>query len=277
MKSLFCCFAALFLVIGANAQPITTAQPSPTQTVKQNFGLSAIELSYSRPGLKGRTVGFEVAPYGAVWRTGANNATTLTFGEEVTIGGTKIPAGKYGLLSIPTQNEWTMIITKQLDVTSPEAYKKESDVVRVMAKPTKLNDKVETFTIQFANITPGSTDLQVLWGNTMVSLPISTDTDKRIMAQIDNLLNKDSRPYFNAAMYYVDNGKDLKQAITWFDKAIEQNPKNFASYHQKAKALAKTGDKTEARKAASRSLELAREAKNNNYISLNEKFLADLK
>jgi tetratricopeptide (TPR) repeat protein len=97
------------------------------------------------------------------------------------------------------------------------------------------------------------------------------------MGQIDKLMNKDNRPYFNAAMYYLDNGKDLNQAVTWFDKAIEQNPKGFFIYHQKANALAKLGKKDEARKTASRSIELAKEAKNDDYVRLNEKLLADLK
>ncbi|MDB5192216.1 MAG: Tetratricopeptide 2 repeat-containing protein [Segetibacter sp.] len=277
MKRIFCVVVAICMFAAVDAQQLTTAQPSPTQTLKQNFGLASIELSYSRPSLKGRTLFVDLAPYGSVWRTGANNATTLTFADEVTIGGKKIPAGKYGLLSIPGQNEWTLIITKQLDVTSPEAYKQENDVVRVMAKPMKLNDKVETFTIQFANMTTSSTDLQLLWGNTVVTLPITTETDKKVMAQIDNLLNKDTKPYFNAAMYYMDNNKDLNQAVSWFDKAIEQNPKSVTAYYQKANALVKLGKKDEAKKAATKSLELAKDAKNTNYVQLNEKLLSGLK
>ena len=278
MKKILLSLGCLCMAIFSNAQALTTSQLSPTQTLKQNFGLSSIELSYSRPSVKGRKVfETEVAPYGKVWRTGANTATTLTFAEEVQIGGTKIPAGKYGLLSIPNRDEWTLIITKQLDVTSAAAYKQESDVVRYTAKPVRLSQPVETFTIQLANITAGSTDLQIMWENTMVSLPIVAETDKKIMAQIDNTLNKDSRPYMASAMYYVDNNKDLNQAVTWFDKAIEQNPKSFNAYYQKANALAKLGKKEDARRAANKSLELAREAKNENSIKLNEKLLADLK
>jgi tetratricopeptide (TPR) repeat protein len=193
------------------------------------------------------------------------------------IGNKKITAGKYGLITIPDRDNWTLIVTKQLDITSPAAYKQENDIVRVNAKTSRLNDKVETFTMQFANIKPNSCDLQVSWENTIVSLPISVDIDTKVMAQIDNLLNKDNRPYFNAAMYYLESGKDLNQAVTWFDKAIEQNPKGFFIYHQKANALAKLGKKEDARKTANRSIELAREAKNDDYIRLNEKLLADLK
>src|ERR1041384_7018716 len=107
------------------AQSLTTPQPSTTQTIKQNFGLSSIELSYSRPGIKGRKVFGDLVPFGKVWRTGANSATTLTFGDDVTIGGVKIPAGKYGLLTIPDKDNWTIIISKQVDVTNPADYKQE--------------------------------------------------------------------------------------------------------------------------------------------------------
>jgi hypothetical protein len=277
MKKMIFTVFAVCILLTVNAQQLTTPQPSPTQTIKQNFGLSSIELSYSRPGVKGRKVFGDLVPFDNVWRTGANTATILTFADEVMIGDKKIPAGKYGLVSIPNKDNWTLILTKQLNITSPAAYKQENDVVRVAAKPMQLNDKVENFTMQFANIKPNSCDLQLMWDNTAVALPIKTDVETKVMGQIDNLMNKDNRPYFNAAMYYLDNGKDLNQALTWFDKAIEQNPKGFFIYHQKANALAKLGKKDEARKTASRSIELAKEAKNDDYVRLNEKLLADLK
>ena len=269
--------AALLLFASVDAQQLRTPAPSSTQTVKQDFGLSNIELSYSRPGMKNRKIYGDLVPFGKVWRTGANNATTVTFGEEVSIGGKKVPAGKYGLVTIPDKNSWTIIITKQTDITSPANYKMDQDVVRVEAKPVKINDNVETFTMQFANVKPTSLDLQMLWENTMVSLPITTDVETRVMAQIDNLMNKDNRPYFAAAMYYMDNGKDMNQALTWLDKAIEQNPKAFWIHHQRANALAKLGKKDEAKTAANKSMELAKEAKNDDYVRLNEKLLAEIK
>src|ERR1700743_2560983 len=100
------------------AQSIRTPSPSTPQYVKQDFGLSSIELSYSRPGIKGRKVFGDLVPFGKVWRTGANNATTITFADEVMIASIKVPAGKYGLLTILDKNNWTIIITKQLNVTN---------------------------------------------------------------------------------------------------------------------------------------------------------------
>ncbi|HET9430961.1 MAG TPA: tetratricopeptide repeat protein, partial [Chitinophagaceae bacterium] len=115
------------------------------------------------------------------------------------------------------------------------------------------------------------------WENTAVALPISTDVEGKVMKQIDNLMNQDNRPYFGAAMYYMDNGKDLNQALKWFDKAVELNPKAFWIHHQRANALAKLGKKEEAKKAANTSKELAIEAKNDDYVKLNDDLLAKLK
>lgn len=276
MKKLILAAAAVFILCSADAQ-LKTPAPSPTQTLKQDFGLSTIELSYSRPGMKGRKVFGDLVPFGKVWRTGANQATTVTFGEDVTIGGKKVPAGKYGLVTIPDKNNWTVILTKQLDVTSPAGYKQDMDVVRVDAKTMKLDQNVETFTMQFANIKPANCELHIMWENTAVAVPISTDVETKVMAQIDQQMNKDNRPYFAAAMYYLDNGKDLNQALGWFDKAVEINPKAFWIHHQRANALAKLGKKEEAKLAANKSMELAKEAKNDDYVKLNEKLLAEIK
>ncbi len=269
--------AALAIGSGAFAQSLNTPQPSTTQTIKQNFGLSSIELSYSRPNMKGRTVMGNLVPFGKVWRTGANSATTLAFGDDVTIGNKLVAAGKYGLVTIPGKDSWVLIITKQLDVTSPSAYKEESDVVRVTVVPTTLKDKVETFTMQFENVKSNTCSLDLMWENTSVSLPISTDVDTKVMKQIENIMTKDNLPYFNAGMYYLENGKDLNQALTWFNKAADQNPTAFWIQHQKANCLAKLGKKTEAIAAATKSLELATEAKNSDYVKLNEDLLKSLK
>jgi hypothetical protein len=268
------CLATTFSV---SSQSIKMPPPSPPQTVKQDFGISSVELSYSRPGVKGRKVFGDLVPYGKVWRTGANNATTIEFADDVTIGGTKVPAGRYGLLTIPDKDDWTIIITKQLDVTNPSSYKQESDVVRVNAKPMTMKDKMETFTMQFANVKPSTCELQIMWENTAVVLPISADVESVVMKEIDEAMNKDNRPYFQAALYYLNNGKDLNQAVAWFDKAIAQQPDGYWIYHQKANALAKLGKKDEAKASAEKSIELAKEAKNDDYVQLNEKLLAQLK
>lgn len=269
-----CCLAFMFSV---EAQQIRTPQPSTAQTIKQDFGLGTIEISYSRPGMRGRKVFGDLVPFGKVWRTGANSATTIAFSEDVTIGDIKVPAGKYGLLSIPEANEWTLIISKQTNVTSPGAYKQDQDVVRVKAKPISMPTAMETFTLQIANVSDTRCELHIMWDRTAVALPISVEVDSRVMQQIENTLIKDSRPYYAGAMYYLDNGKDLNQAVAWFNKAIEQNPKAFWIHYQKARALAKQGKKQEALQASNTSMQLAREAGNEDYVALNQKLQAELK
>ena len=258
-------------------QELNVPAPSPSVTVKQNFGISSVELSFSRPGVKGRKIFGDLVPYDKVWRTGANSPTTITFGDDVTIGGKKIPAGKYGLLTIPGKDEWTVIITKSTDVSSPSAYKEANDVVRVKVKPVELAFPIETFNIVFDNIKPTSMDAVILWDKTVVPFNITTEIDSKVTAQIDQLMKTDKPPYFQAAMYYLENGKDLEKAVTWMDKAIEENPKAFWVYHNKANALVKLGKKKEAVEAANKSIELAKEARNEDYVQLNEKLLATLK
>lgn len=280
MRKLINVFVFTLITAFAGHAQLKTPAPSPTQYIKQDFGLGTIELSYSRPAMKGRTIMGDLVPYGKVWRTGANQATTLNFTDEVIIGGTKIPAGKYGLVSIPGAAEWTFIITKQLDITSPAAYKQENDVVRVKAKSRLVATTAQSFTMQFVNVTAFKCELQLQWDKTVVGLPISNDIDAKVMAQIDQQINGDGdeakKPYSSAAQYYLDNGKDLNKALVWFDKAAAQNPKAFWVMHNKAKCEAKLGKKKEAIASANKSIELAKEAKNDDYVALNKKLLATL-
>jgi len=270
-----------FIIAGfsltTQAQTLKTPAPSPTQTIKQDFGLGTIEINYSRPSVKDRKIFGELVPFSSVWRTGANNATTISFSDTTMISGVKVSPGKYGLLTIPGAAEWTIIISKSTSVTSPEEYKKEEDVVRYAAKTMMLKDKVESFTIGIGNMTATTCDVQLAWENTQVSLPVSVDIDKRIMKDIERYVIKDNRPYSSAANYYVENGKDLKMALAWYDKAIEANPKAYWNVHAKAKCYAKMGMTKEAIETANKSIAIAKEEKDDHYVSLNEKLIQSLK
>ena len=277
MKKIFLFAIASYIFIYSEAQQLNTPQPSPTANIKQNFALSNIEISYSRPGIKGRKVFGDLVPYGKVWRTGANNATTITFGEEVTIGGKKVPAGKYGLLTIPGENEWTFIISKQTSVTSPADYKQDQDVVRVQAKPTTLPFSIETFMISIDNIKSSSCEIGFGWDNVYTAFEVQADVESKVMEQIKNSMEKDNRPYFNAALYYIDNGKDLNKAVEWLDKAYAQNPEAFWVLYQKARAQKMLGKKTDAVATSNKSIDLAKKAKNDDYVALNEKLQKEMK
>jgi len=277
MKKLLLLSAASFIIFSTEAQQLNTPQPSPTANIKQNFALSNIEISYSRPGVKGRKVFGDLVPYGKVWRTGANNATTITFGEEVTVGGTKVPAGKYGLLTIPAQDEWTIIISKQTNVTSPADYKQDQDVARVKAKPATMPFAIETFMISVDDITGSSCNIGMGWENTWVSFPITADVESKVMGQIKSIMEGDNKPYFNAALYYIDNGKDLGKAVEWLDKAYAQNPEAFWVLYQKARAQKMQGKKADALATSNKSIDLAKKAKNDDYVALNEKLQKEMK
>jgi Protein of unknown function (DUF2911) len=276
MKKLLIAMNMLVMAAAANAQALTTPQPSPTQTIKQNFGIGSIELNYSRPAAKGRKVMGDLVPFGKVWRTGANAATTLTFSDDVTIGGKEVKAGKYGLLTIPDAGKWTIIISKDVTVNQPAAYKQENDVVRVEAATIEMPFSVENFTINFGDITGSSCNVQMMWEKTYLQFAISTGTDAKVMKQIDNIMNKDNKPYFNAASYYYDNGKDIKQALTWVDKALETNKEAFWMYLLKARIHNKMGDKAGAKTAATACKELAEKAKNDDYVKMATELLAGL-
>lgn len=279
MKRIFLGALIAISALCTQAQSLVTPQASPTQTLTQNFSVGTLELSYSRPGLKGRKLGTELAPFGKVWRTGANNATTLKFTDDVTIGGALIKAGKYGVLSIPGATEWTIIITKDLTVTQPDQYKQANDVVRVKVAPIKLGNKVETLTINFANITGTACDLQLAWDNTQVSLPISIDTDAKVMKQITDAFEKDSKPYYAAAQYYYDNGKDIAKAKEWIDKATTDpaNAKAFYMFLLKARIYNKAGYETGTKEAAQKTIALATEAHNDEYVKMAQDLLKTLK
>lgn len=263
-------------IITSQAQ-LRTPAPSPLQTIKQDFGLGSIEIAYSRPAMKGRKIFGDLVPYGNVWRTGANSATTLQFSDEVTIGGVKLAPGKYGLLSIPNKDSWTLIISKQTDVTSPSAYKQEMDVVRVNVPVSKTNDRTENFMIQVDNIKPTQCQIELSWDQVKVALTVDTDIDTRIMQQINTAMQGEKPPYYNAAMYFMDNGKDLNQALSWFEKAATATPTAYWVLHQLANCQAKLGKKAEAKVSAQKSKELALAAKNMDYVKLNDKLLAELK
>lgn len=276
VRKFFFTAVTLVSVMAADAQALKMPAPSPTQMIKQDFGISSVELIYSRPAIKNRKVFGDLVPFGKVWRTGANSATRLKFADDVMIGGQPLKAGEYALFTIPNQNEWEVIINKG-SANWGTNYVQADDILRVKVKPMALNESVESFTMQFANMKANSTELHIMWDKTAVAIPITTDVESKVMAQINNVMTKDNRPYFEAAMYYMEAGKDMNQALTWFDKAVELRPTAYWMHHQRANALAKLGKKAEAKAAAEKSMALAKEQKNDDYVRLNEKLLMDLK
>ncbi|MGX5819163.1 DUF2911 domain-containing protein [Chitinophaga lutea] len=276
LTMLFSAAAFCLAAAPALAQGIKMPAPSPTQTIKQDFALSSVEVTYSRPAAKGRTIMGDLVPYGKLWRTGANAATRIKLGEDVKMNGTPVPAGEYVLYTVPNANGWEVVINKGLKNWGIDGYKKEEDVARFQAEPRDLPFAIESFMITFDDVRPNAMNMILLWDKTMVPIEITADIDGKIMAQIDEAMKTDKKPYFAAAMYYFESGRDLNKALGWMDEALKTNPEAFWMYHQKAKMLAKAGKKAEARTTAQKSIELAKKAKNDDYVALNEKLLATL-
>ncbi|UOQ99659.1 DUF2911 domain-containing protein [Hymenobacter sp. 5317J-9] len=269
---------ALLLATAAQAQTKLTAPPlSPTTRIHQNFSTSYIDLTYSRPSLRGRTAFGSLVPFGTVWRTGANTITKLRFGEEVKINGQAVPAGAYALLTIPDAKEWTFILNRDTAQWGSYEYKPALDVLRVKAKPTKLAAPVETMSLSVENLRPNAADLVVSWDRTQVALPLTADPDRMVMAQIEQAMKGEKKPYITAAQYYYNTGKDLTPAIGWVDEAIKASP-SYYGYYWKAKLLQKQGKSKEAIEAANKSLELVKSDKNEvskaEYTRLNQEVLA---
>ncbi|MFD2933151.1 DUF2911 domain-containing protein [Spirosoma flavum] len=268
---------ALFSVTISHAQ-LKVPAASPLQTTKQDFALGDLTLEYSRPATKGRVIFGDLVPYGKVWRTGANATTKITFSTDVKLEGKDVKAGTYGLLTIPNKNTWDVMLYKDLTLGANVGdYKVENEVLKVQVKPTTLTNKVETFTIDVADIQPSSATLQIMWDKTRVPVAITADIDKTVLKNIEASLASDKPAYFEAASYYYDTNKDLKQALNWVDKAAEQNPKAFWIMLLKARIELKTKDKTSAIASAQKTVTLATEAKNGDYVKMAQDLIVSAK
>lgn len=258
-----------FITGNAGAQ-VRMPQPSTTQTIKQDFGLAGIELTYSRPNAKGRKIYGDLVPFNKLWRTGANAATKIVLKDEMEIGGKKIDSGTYVIYTIPNIDYWEIILNKGITNWGTEGYKETDDVCRFKVEAMRMKTKLETFTMAFANVKPESCDLQLMWEKTIVTIPITTNIKEKIKAQIDAAMLTDKKPYWQAAQYYNEYDNNQSKALENCTKAIEANDKAYYMWLYKAKLQFEMGDNAGALLSSNRSLQLAREAKNNDYIKLNE-------
>lgn len=243
--------------MAANAQDFKMPAPSPTANVKQDFSTSSIEISYSRPAMRGRKIFGDLVPFGKVWRTGANSATKLTFGEDVTIGGQPVAAGSYALYTIPGEKEWKIILNKGTGNWGTDGFDYKDDVATFTVPSHQLPITIQSFSISINNITINSCDIDLLWENTAIVIPVKADNDKRITDYLESQMNTDKPPYQQAANYYLETGNHLDKAAEYAGKAIDANPKAFYLYWLKARILQKLGKKTEALEAAKKAADAA--------------------
>jgi len=257
---------------------------SPACTLKQRVGLTDIEIAYSRPGVKDRTIFGGIVPYGQVWRTGANQATKLTFSTPVKLEGHDIPAGTYGLFTIPGPDQWTIIINKNAKQWGSFQYNEKDDVVRFQVMPGTLTDtRVETFAIEFNRIRDESAVLTLVWDRTVVPIRMEVDVTSKLVPQIEAAMSAPDKKqdgfYFQAATFYYNHDLDLKKALDWVNTGLADNPPiAYEMLHLKAEILAKQGDKAGAVAAAKQSSELAVKAEGpgSSFVKMNNDLIASL-
>ncbi|MCW3080145.1 DUF2911 domain-containing protein [Segetibacter sp.] len=278
-KIFFIGFIAVSLLTANVKAQVAMPAASPTQTIIQDFGMGRIELTYSRPGIKGRQLfgeKSELAPYGKPWRTGANAATRIRFTDKVAIGGKTLDSGRYVIYTIPAAGQWDVVFSKGTTYPGQDGFKESDDVVRVKAPAATMDVSLETFTILFSNVKNESCDLQLAWGNTAVSVPITTNIKDRIRTQLEAALKGDKKPYQQAAGYYYEYEKNYPKALENINKAIAENPKAYYMYLTKARIQKDMGDKAAAKASAQKTVELAKEGKNDDYVIFGNELLKNL-
>ena len=276
-KIILSLFVAAF-TFSANAQ-IKTPAPSPAQKIEQKVGLTDVTLEYSRPSMKGRKIFGGLEDYGKVWRTGANANTKLTFSTDFTVDGKTLKKGTYALYTIPGEKTWDVILYS--DATNwgnPRKWDEEKVVAKVNVPVYPMPMPIETFTISFDDLTNNSGVVGIMWEKTYVGLKFETPTDKMVSSSIDKIMaGPSANDMYGAAVYYLQAGKDIKQAQEWIDKAVEMtsDKPRFWFLRQQSLIHAKAGNTKGAIAAAKMSLEYATKAKNAGYIKMNKASLKE--
>lgn len=273
-KYMFMLSAAILLgcINLVNAQ-IKTPAPSPLSKIEQEVGLATVTVEYSRPGVKGRKIfgNGGLLPYGKMWRTGANNCTKVRFSEDVSVGGKELKKGAYALYMTPNAGAWDVYFYNDISNWGlPKEWEESKVAAHLKITPQASPISFETMTFDLGNLTNEGADLRLMWENTIVSIPVSTGAAEKVEDMIKKTLQGPStQDYYAAGRWYLDNEIDLNQAYEWIHKANEKDPK-FWTLRQEALALSKLGRKKEAIEAAKKSMEMAKEAGNDDYIRMNE-------
>jgi len=281
MKKILLLSAGFLVGTLFSAAQVQTPQSSPHVKVTQTIGLTEVNIDYSRPSVKEREIFGELVPFEEIWRTGANQNTTISFSDDVVINGKSLSAGTYSIFTKPGKEAWEVYFYKDIENWGvPRDWDESKIALETEAKAVQIPVKMESFTIFFDHLKDNSADLVFIWENTVVSVNVEVPTEEKAMESIKNTMSGEPtvNDYFAASSYYLSQEKDLKQALEWMDKGIKMNKKEppFYILLQKAKIQAKLGMKKEAIKTSQKSLEGAKKADNAHYISENQKLLKEL-
>lgn len=266
----------LFAAAPASAQ-ISTPAPSPAASLTQTVGLTEVEISYSRPSVKGRTIFGELVPYDKIWRTGANGATTISFSDDVVLGGAELTAGTYALYTKPGKEMWTVMVYSDLSMGgNVAAYDEANEVARFEVKPSILPFPVESMMFAIDDITSESATIMLIWEKTSVAMDLEVSVDENVMAQIEQVMaGPSANDYRAAAVYYYNTDREMDKALEWINKCIEMGGDRYWIHTDRARILGKMGKKTEAIAASKKAMAMAQEAGNMDYVKINEGLLAE--
>lgn len=235
---------------------LTLPRVSPKAAVDQTVGVTDLSVTYSRPGVKGRVIWGGLVPYDTPWRTGANEATTFTSADDITVAGQKLPAGTYSFFTIPTAGDWTVIFSKQKELWGTTAYDPAQDALRVTIAPTQ-GEHVEWMRFTFENLTPSSAHLVLSWEKLRLAVPIEVDVNGIVLpkarAAVAAAAADDWRTPYRAASYCFDGGVNLEEGAQWLEKSLGIQ-QAYANLNLKARWLAKDGKTKEAIAAAEKAI-----------------------
>ncbi|MFS4491709.1 DUF2911 domain-containing protein [Maribacter sp. 2308TA10-17] len=263
---------ALFVALTAHAQLSLPAQ-SPSANIKQTIGLTEVEISYSRPSARERTIFGDLLPYNEFWRVGANAATKITFSGDVFVGDQLLKKGSYSLLAKPGVQTWQL---NWYTYSSGDwnDYVEAQPVVKLQVPVNKRGIVLESLELHFQDITMESTTLLLEWEQTRLEIPIRVDEKEQISADIiKTLAGPDIFDYYAAALYLHENQTELERALEYIQKVTESPKAMFFVVTREALILQDLGKDREAKKVAERALALSKKAENKDFIRINEKII----
>lgn len=272
-------YLLVFLLVnyfGLNAQ-ILTPQPSPRAQFTQKVGLTTVEIDYSRPAVRGRKIMGNLVRYDEIWRTGANKNTIISFSDPVQIEGNTLPAGQYGLYTRPSSNQWKVYFYKSTNNWGlPNPWDDSEVALSLIITPSFFEYKIENFTITISDINSDAAQLNLIWENTLLSIPFEVPTKAKAMESINETMVGNPKPndYYNAALYFLQENMDLNQAKNWMEIAIaKRDTPAFWMHYRYALILLELNDNKGALTASKKSLALAEKAENKDYVILNKELI----
>ena len=230
---------------------------SQLSVLTQSIGVSDVTLKYCRPGVKGREIWGKLVPYDAVWRTGANGATTISFSDTVKIEGHMVPPGTYGLATIPSKGAWTVILHNKPEIDGVFDYKQEYDVLRFTVTPEQ-GEFQEWMRFSFENLKENAATVVLAWEKVRISFTIETPTFDLVMRSAKSTIAYE--PPMQAANYLLGKKTDLAQAMSWIDQSLSIS-ENYWNLRVKAQILEATGKKNEGIAAMERAISIGEKMK----------------